>query len=99
MELLSIQTCTLDVHLHTVTYTRRRIHTIDSPGDEHRGARNMQRIGVNIQEKRTVRHVGYLQELNRDAWSTKHRNQNTCFKFNKVFSKIAPFMKQCRKIL
>jgi len=28
-------------HLHTVTYTRRRIDTIDSPDDEHRGARNM----------------------------------------------------------
>jgi len=40
MELSSIQTCTLDGHLHTVTYTRCRINTIDSPDDEHRGARN-----------------------------------------------------------
>jgi len=34
----SIQNCTLDGHLHRVTY---RINTIDSPDDEHRGARNM----------------------------------------------------------
>ena len=90
MELLSIQTCTLDVHLHTVTYTRRRIHTIDSPGDEHRGARNMQRIGVNIQEKRTVRHVGYLQELNRDAWSTKNRKQIVFLEGRKRITKLYP---------
>jgi len=40
----SIQTCTLDGHLHTVTYTRCHINTTDSPDDEYRGARNMQRI-------------------------------------------------------
>ena len=28
-------------HLHTVTYTRGRIDTIDSPDDEHLVARNM----------------------------------------------------------
>jgi len=33
--------CTLDGHLHRMTYTRCRINTIDSPDDEHRGARNM----------------------------------------------------------
>ena len=33
----------------------------------------MQRIGINIYEKRSVRQVGYLQELNRDARSTKHK--------------------------
>jgi len=38
---VSIQTCTLDGHLHRVTYTRCRINTIDSPDDEYRGARNM----------------------------------------------------------
>jgi len=37
----SIQTCTLDGHLHRMTYTRCRINTIDFPDDEHRGARNM----------------------------------------------------------
>ena len=37
----SIQTCTPDGHLHRVTYTRCRIDTIDSPDDEHMGARNM----------------------------------------------------------
>ena len=37
----SIQTCTLDGHLHRVTYIRGRIDTIDSPDDEHMGARNM----------------------------------------------------------
>jgi len=50
-------------HLHRVTNTRYRINTIDSPDDEHRSARNMCRIGINIYEKRTVRQVGYLQEL------------------------------------
>jgi len=68
---LYVQTCTLDGHLHRVTYTRchinplnaklnlichllallgahhifhvsgLRVNTIDSPYDEHRGARNM----------------------------------------------------------
>jgi hypothetical protein len=33
----------------------------------------MQRIGINTHEKRNVRHVGYLQELNRDARSTEHK--------------------------
>jgi len=56
----SIQTCTLDGHLHRVTYTRCRINTIDSPDDEHRGARNMQRTGININEQKIVRQVGYL---------------------------------------
>jgi hypothetical protein len=58
-----IQTCTLDDHLHRVTYTRCRINTIDSPDDEHRGARNMKRTGTYIYEKAIVRQVGYLQEL------------------------------------
>ena len=65
--------CTPDGHLHRVTYTRCHINTIDSPDDEHRGARNMYGIGINIYEKRIVRQVGYLQELNRDARSTKHK--------------------------
>ena len=73
MELPSIQTCTPDGHLHRVTYTRYRINKIYSPDDEHRGARNMYRIGINIDEKRIVRQVGYLEELNRDAPSTKHK--------------------------
>jgi len=34
-----------------VAYTRCRIDTIDSPDDEHRGARNLYRIGINIYEK------------------------------------------------
>ena len=42
--------------------TRYSINTIDSPDDEHRSARNMWRIGINIYEKRIVHHVGYLQE-------------------------------------
>jgi hypothetical protein len=33
--------CTLDGHLHRFTYTRLRSNTIDSPDDEHRGARSM----------------------------------------------------------
>ena len=37
----SIQTCTLDGHLHRVTYTRCRIDTINSPDDERKGAGNM----------------------------------------------------------
>ena len=59
-----------------MTYTRCRINTIDSPDDEHRGARNMYTIGINIYEKRIVRQVGYLQDLNRDARSTKHKIEN-----------------------
>jgi len=46
----SIQTRILDAHLHKVTYTRCRIDTIDSPDDEHMGARNMQRTEINIHE-------------------------------------------------
>jgi len=34
-------TCIPDGHLHTVIYTRWCIDTIDSPDDEHCGARNM----------------------------------------------------------
>ena len=33
----SIQTCTLDGHLHRATCTRCRIDTIDFPDDEHMG--------------------------------------------------------------
>ena len=47
----NIQTCILGGHLHRVTYTRCRIDTIDSPDDEHMGARNIQRIEINIYEK------------------------------------------------
>jgi hypothetical protein len=35
----SIQACIQ--HIHRVTYTRCRIDKIDSPDDEHMGARNM----------------------------------------------------------
>jgi len=73
MELSSIQTCTLDGHLHRMTYTRRRINTLDSSDDEHGDAQNMQIIGINIYEKRIVRQVCYLKEMNRDAWSTQHK--------------------------
>jgi len=34
-------TCIPDGHLHTVTYTRSCIDTIDSSDDEHKVARNM----------------------------------------------------------
>ena len=44
--------------------SRIKVNTIHSPDDEHRGARNMQRIGINIYERRIVRQVGHLQELN-----------------------------------
>ena len=59
----NIQTCTLYGHVHRVTYIRCRINTIDSPDDEHRGARNIYRTGINIYEKRLVRQIGYLQEI------------------------------------
>jgi hypothetical protein len=45
------QTYTPDGHLHTVTYTGCRIDTIDSPDDEHMGARNMLRTEINTYEK------------------------------------------------
>jgi hypothetical protein len=38
---ISFPTCTLDGHLHRVTYTRCCIGTIYSPDDEHKVARNM----------------------------------------------------------
>jgi len=58
----STQTCIQDGHLHTVTYTKCRIDTIDSSDDEQMSARNMKRFGINIYEERTVRQVGLLQE-------------------------------------
>ena len=33
---------------------RLRVNTIGSPDDEHRGARNMYRNGINLYEKRIV---------------------------------------------
>jgi len=44
--------CITHGHLHTVTYTRGRIDTIDSSDDEHLVARNMYRIGINKYNKR-----------------------------------------------
>ena len=38
-------------HLHTVTYTRCHIDTINSPDDGHMAARNMQRTEINIHEE------------------------------------------------
>ena len=49
-----LQICIPDGHLHTVTYTRYRIDTIDSPDDEQMSARNMQRFGINIYEKKEM---------------------------------------------
>jgi len=46
-----IQTCTLNSHLYTVTYTRCHTDTVNSPDDGHMAARSMQRIEINIQEK------------------------------------------------
>jgi len=43
----SFPICVLDGHLHSVTYTRCCIDTIDSPDDEHNVARNMYRIEIN----------------------------------------------------
>jgi len=57
-ELSSIQTCILYGHLHSVTNTRCRIDTIDSPDDGHIAVRNMYRTEINIHEIRTVRQVG-----------------------------------------
>jgi hypothetical protein len=47
----SIQTCIPEGHLHRVTYTRRRIDTINSPDDGQVTVRNMQRTEINIYEK------------------------------------------------
>jgi hypothetical protein len=41
MRLRLIQTCTPNGHLYRLTYTRRRIDTINSPDDGHMAARNM----------------------------------------------------------
>ena len=58
------------------TVTRCRIDTIDSPDDEHMGARNMQKKKNKHIGKRNVHQVGYLQELYRAvARSAKHKIQ------------------------
>ena len=49
-------------HYVQVTYTRGCIVTIDSPDDEHRVARNIQRIEINTQ-KIIVRQVGHLPRI------------------------------------
>ena len=49
---VQVQTCTPNGHLYTVTYARCSIDTINSPDDGHRAARNMQRIEINIREKK-----------------------------------------------
>jgi len=56
-------TCIPHGHLHTVTHTKCRIDSIDSPDDEHLFARNMWIIGINKYTKRIVRQVGHLQRL------------------------------------
>ena len=67
-----MEICIPDGHLHRVTYTRC-IDTIDSPDDERIVARYMQSIEINIYGKNLYQ-VGYLQELYRDARSTKLKN-------------------------
>jgi len=47
---------------HRVTYTRYRIHMVNSPDDGHMVARNMWRIEINIHEK-FVRHVGLFTKI------------------------------------
>jgi len=47
-----VQTCTPDSHLYRLTYTGCRIDTINAPDDGHMAAWNMQRIEINIHEKR-----------------------------------------------
>jgi len=80
----SIQTCTLDGHVHRVTYTRC-IDTINSPDDERMSVRNMYRSGIDIYEKkRIVRQAGHLQELYRDPWSTKHKKHNIYLDVNET---------------
>ena len=90
-----IQTCTPNSHLYRVTYTRCRIDTINSPDDGHMAARNMQRIEINIHERRTVLQVGYLQRLYRDARSTEHKRIQ---KFHLNFP-VPNFMKNCSVVL
>jgi hypothetical protein len=46
------QTCTPNGHLYKVTYTRCRTDTINSPDDGHMAAGNMERIEINIHEKK-----------------------------------------------
>jgi len=70
-----IQTCTLDGHLHTVTYTRCRINTIDPPDGEHSGARNVYRIGINIYEKKEL----WVKLVIYKNWTEMHGQQNIKF--------------------
>jgi hypothetical protein len=50
-------------HLRTLTYTRVRTDTNDSPDDQQLVARNMYKIGINKYKAKTVSQVGYLQRL------------------------------------
>ena len=64
--------CIVDGHLHRVTYTRCRIDKINSPDDGHVAVRNKYRIEINIHEK-TMRQVGYIPRLYRDARLTEYK--------------------------
>jgi hypothetical protein len=55
-----------------MTYAKYCIDTIDSPDDEHKVARNMERIEINIY-KRIVLPVGCLLQLYRDARSAAYK--------------------------
>jgi hypothetical protein len=62
------------VNKYIISYhTGCRIDAVNSPNDEHMSTRNIQRFGINIYEKRIVRPIGHIQELYRDARSTKHK--------------------------
>jgi hypothetical protein len=62
----------VDSLIFRVTYTRCT-DTIESPDDEHKVARNLYRIEVITHIKGSVRQVGYLLELYRDARSPEYK--------------------------
>jgi len=68
-----IQTCTPKGHLYRVAYTRCRTDTINSPDDGHMAAPKHVENRNKHTRKRTVRQVGYLRGLYRDARSTEHK--------------------------
>jgi hypothetical protein len=56
-----------------VTYTRRRIDTINPPFVEHNGCLKHVENLNKYTRKRIVNQIGYLQELYRDERSAKHK--------------------------
>jgi hypothetical protein len=70
---ISIQTCTPDGHLYRVTYQMSYWYNWFCWWWVQGCSKHVENWNKYIRKKRTVRQVGCLQELNRDARSTEHK--------------------------